>query len=167
MTTQLRLLILTAGVALFGCRATVPETRAANLKSDEGASATPAPTDNQDLKRPAVINGSDPGPDVPAAGRAMFDYVVAKPDGSGYDIPFPFEKLLERLEERSGLKRAAVVVPRGRSLQRDAASPDFFKFPRVIATLSGLRTGDAVSVPSIDGSSKIFLGYRAMKRVLA
>lgn len=70
-----------------------------------------------------------PGPDLPPAGASMFDLVVTTQDGVR-DTPFPFEKLLQRIEAAAGCEAGSrcvrsVLLPLGRSLQRVAASPDF------------------------------------------
>lgn len=83
------------------------------------------------------------GPDLPPAGSSLFDLRVAELGGPAA-LPYPFERLLQRLE---GPARCAdlpdahclvrVLIPIGRSLQRTAASPDFFRHPRVVAAMAG------------------------------
>jgi hypothetical protein len=83
---------------------------------------------------------SRPGPDLPPAGRSLFDHLVSK--GGAYRVPFPFAALIERVqarltqEEIFGGTRLA-LFPMGRSLQRTAAAPDFFKFPRIVFAVTG------------------------------
>jgi hypothetical protein len=77
-----------------------------------------------------------PDPDLPPAGRSLFDALVANP-------PFPFEALLARLQSRLG-PYESVLIPLGRSLQRSAAAPNFFRYPRAVAAF-----GD-----------RLFLGYQ-------
>lgn len=84
-----------------------------------------------------VINPASPGPDVPPAGASLFDSITTLPDGRR-QVPFPFEELIQRFEAAAGCSATAscvrsVLLPLGRSLQRVAASPDHFRFPRIVA----------------------------------
>ena len=109
-----------------------------------------------------AVDPTQPGPDAPPAGRSLFDFVATTASGGKrvYDIPFPFERLIERMEARAGCaarERCAkqVLIPLGRSLQRLAAAPDFFRYPRVVATI------DAES--AVGGAllkDRIYLGYQ-------
>src|SRR5262245_18962625 len=81
-----------------------------------------------------AVDPAHPGPDAPPAGRSLFDFVATTASGTKrvYDIPFPFQRLVERLEARAGCaprERCAkqVLIPLGRSLQRLAAAPEFFR----------------------------------------
>jgi hypothetical protein len=93
------------------------------------------------LPSPAwVEQASRPGPDVAPVGQSRFDQLFLQPDGR-YKIPYPFERLIEALENRldNGDNPAVrqVLVPIGRSLQRESPAPDYFHFPRNIITLEG------------------------------
>jgi hypothetical protein len=106
------------------------------------APVTPAAAD-ADYASWAVDPGV-PGPDLPPSGRSLFDHLITEPEGgkNGYRIPFPFSALIERIqarlsqEEYNGGTRIA-LFPMGRSLQRAAAAPDFFKYPRVVLAVIG------------------------------
>jgi hypothetical protein len=110
-----------------------------------------------------AVDPADAAIDAPPAGRSLFDFVATvERDGKRvYDIPFPFEALVKRLEERAGCAQREpcakqVLVPLGRSLQRAVASPEFFKYPRVVA---------AIDVESRRGASallkdRVYLGYQ-------
>ncbi len=84
------------------------------------------------------------GPDLPPVGRSLFDFVFTKSAGDTrkYDIPFPFTALLNEirthLDHRQimGGTRVA-IIPMGRSLQRVAAAPEFFEFPRTVVAVTG------------------------------
>ncbi len=96
-----------------------------------------------------VAHASNPGPDSPPAGVSRFDQLFLAADGE-YDLPYPFSALIDALESRFGNGEDSavreVLVPRGRSLQRNAAAPDFFAFPRAIIALDGepvAATGEA------------------------
>lgn len=88
----------------------------------------------------------------------MFDQIFQVGDG-GYRIPYPFSRLLEQLDlelapsgSAGGLP--AVLIPRGRSLQRDAARPDYYRFPRIVIALDrpGIR-------PRLV-KNRLFLGFQ-------
>lgn len=107
------------------------------------------------------------GPSLPPVGRSIFDHLVAKQiDGEWvYDVPFPFEALLDHLKEglREGYRGPTkeVLHPIGRSLHRHTASPHFFRYPRAVVVV------DAESAPS-DGDSgamvrdRLYLGYQPL-----
>jgi hypothetical protein len=113
-----------------------------------------------------VLDPKDPGANLPPVGRSLFDHVFSKTeDGKPiHHIPFPFTALVEYLSQqvesepgRSPLKR--VLIPLNRSLQRNAARPQFFTFPRAVlgvtsepAMLSG-RSGILLK-------DRLFLGYQ-------
>jgi hypothetical protein len=91
-----------------------------------------------------AVDPAAPGPDLPPAGRSLFDFVATiERDGKRvYDLPFPFEALVKRLETRAGCTprepcTRAVLIPLGRSLQRTAAAPDFFASPRIVVAFDG------------------------------
>ena len=87
-----------------------------------------------------IDHASRPGPDRPALGVSRFDELFFDP-AAGYRIPYPFAALVEALATRidngaqGGVRQA--IIPRGRSLQRDAAAPDHFRLPRVVIALEG------------------------------
>ena len=87
-----------------------------------------------------ITHPEDPGPDIPTRGQSLFDSIFTDPTGR-VEIPYPFSNLVEQLEaftagseEKSVLR---VMVPKGRSLQRAAADPDYFRYPRHILALQG------------------------------
>ncbi len=101
--------------------------------------------------------------DLPPTGYSLFDRLFSKPVASGheYDIPYPFEKLLRELERRLAAAEAenesplvTSLIPRGRSLQREAASPDHFRFPRIVVAL------DQDSRLPLATRNRLFLGYQ-------
>jgi hypothetical protein len=99
-----------------------------------------------------AVDPQDPGANLPPAGRSLFDHLFAR-EG----VPFPFTQLLGRIEERAGagsLKK--VLIPLGRSLQRNAADPEFFRYPRAVAAVDG------------DGPFKdrLYLGYHEKAAIL-
>ncbi|NMF91314.1 hypothetical protein, partial [Aromatoleum petrolei] len=83
------------------------------------------------------------GEDLPPAGASLFDQRVAALGGAAA-LPYPFERLLQGLEGEGhcadlpdGRCLVRVLIPIGRSLQRLAAAPEFFRHPRVVAAMAG------------------------------
>lgn len=91
-----------------------------------------------------AVDPTSPGPDLPPLGRSLFDYLVTDSTGgiNVYRVPFPFSALIDRIQARLGQQEYSggtrlVMIPMGRSLQRTAAAPDFFKFPRIVLAVTG------------------------------
>lgn len=99
--------------------------------------------------------------DLPPVGRSQFDYLVgANP------VPFPYSKLVAHIEKQlapiEGLSPVKItLIPLGRSLQRAASAPDFFRFPRVVLAVDG--AAKAGSMPLKD---RLFIGYNEKAAVL-
>ncbi|NUQ50651.1 MAG: hypothetical protein HUU27_12155, partial [Phycisphaerae bacterium] len=82
-------------------------------------------------------------------GRSLFDRLLEHEADGVPQVPFPFPALLQRVRAQldgqgpsSGL--AIVLIPLGRSLQRHAAGDvDAFRFPRVVAAVTGEPAPDA------------------------
>ena len=82
-----------------------------------------------------------------------------------YDIPFPFTALTQRIaahlapDEGKPSALLQVLIPLGRSLQRDAAEPEYFKYPRVIVAVDGApaMTPDHRGILLKD---RLYLGYQ-------
>jgi mono/diheme cytochrome c family protein len=106
------------------------------------------------------------GADLPPAGRSLFDHLTQKTiDGrSVQHIAYPFAALLAELERHAGTDAlgrpgiAAVLIPLGRSLQRNASAGDYFRHPRVVVAVTGeARMGDA---PRLMLRDRLFLGFQ-------
>ena len=99
-----------------------------------------------------AVDPADPGANRPAHGQSLFDQINA--DG----VPFPFEALVRKIESAAGCPSGrcmtSVLVPLSRSLQRAAAAPDFFSFPRVIAAMTSDGGGHLLA------KDRIYLGYQ-------
>ncbi len=100
--------------------------------------------------------------DLPPAGRSRFDQLIGT-----QPVPFPFSRLVDTIKRQmqtdaGGLPPLKItLIPLGRSLQRDAGAPDFFRFPRVVAAADGdNRPGHA---PLKD---RLFLGYHEKGEVI-
>jgi hypothetical protein len=84
-----------------------------------------------------AVDPTVPGSDLPPAGRSLFDHLIVALTGDADRVPFPFASLVERIDallargDYAGGTRIT-LIPMGRSLQRAAAAPDFFKFPRIV-----------------------------------
>ena len=118
-----------------------------------------------------VSHVSSPGPDNPASGVSLFDQLFLKKNQGKkeYAIPYPFEALMADLEKRiDNGKQASVphaLIPIGRSLQREAAAPDYFHFPRSVITLAGepvIASGQSASVLNY----RLFIGYQEKAKQL-
>ncbi|MFZ2207102.1 MAG: hypothetical protein WAV22_00375 [Porticoccaceae bacterium] len=101
-------------------------------------------------------------PDTPPAGHSRFDELLG-----GQPVPYPFSRLVETINgqmrtDAGGLPALKItLIPLGRSLQRDAGAPDFFRFPRVVAAADGTnRPGFA---PLRD---RLFLGFQEQGEVV-
>jgi hypothetical protein len=112
-----------------------------------------------------AVDPSAPGPDLPPAGRSLFDHLVtdATASGAAYRVPFPFSALLDRIQARlaqqefMGGTRVA-MLPMGRSLQRTAAAPDFFKYPRIVFAVTGEPRSDGRDAGTLL-KDRLYIGY--------
>jgi dienelactone hydrolase/mono/diheme cytochrome c family protein len=129
---------------------------------------------------PAVSEGGTwavdphaPGPDLPPAGGSAFDAVFSRvtPAGVVHDVPFPFPRLLQMLEHAAGgeaMSRSpldATLIPLGRSLQREAAAPDYFQSPRVVVAVTG-EPESGTGPLGIRLENRLFLGYQPRARMV-
>jgi len=132
------------------------------------ASAAPAPAAAQTRLAPTwAVDPARPGRDAPPAGRSLFDFAVTREvDGRAvYDVPFPFERLVKHLEARAGCKQPCakqVLIPLGRSLQRTAAAPAFFEFPRVVAAIDAEPASPGAPLLK----DRIYVGYQEKSDLL-
>lgn len=101
-------------------------------------------------------------PDLPPVGRSRFDELIGnKP------VPFPFARLRHAIEAQmqpdpGGLPTLkTTLIPLGRSLQRDAGAPDFFRFPRVVAAADGTNRPGYAPL-----KNRLFLGYHEKGEVV-
>ena len=112
-----------------------------------------------------VASADEPGPDVPPVGRSLFDYLFTeRTNGSAeYRVPFPFEKLTAQIEmylrATSTRSLQKVLIPLGRSLQRNAASPHFFKSPRAVVAAEA-NPAPVPGEPLVVLKDRLYLGYQ-------
>jgi hypothetical protein len=110
-----------------------------------------------------LVDPAEPGPNLPPAGRSLFDELfevsppgTPRPDAR-YDLPFPFERLLDELNARiAPAKATTVLIPLGRSLQRFAADPHYFGSPRVVTAV----TDDGGAPGRAHLQDRVFIGYQ-------
>ncbi len=110
---------------------------------------------------PGLAIGPDqPGPQQPASGRSLFDELFATPDG--YDIPFPFERILQAIDARIAPARVRTALfPLGRSLQRFAADPGYFESPRLVVAVAAEGAAAAEPAPGeLLLRDRLYLGYQ-------
>ena len=145
-------------------------TNASAQPSDTAVRSSPAaPTAGSGVDRLApehwVVDPVVPGDDLPARGRSLFDFLVSEEQGGELHeaVPFPFSALLLRIEARArsapdsrGRAAKAVLIPLGRSLQRNSAAPEFFAYPRVVVAV------DSEPASSSDPylKDRLYLGYQ-------
>jgi hypothetical protein len=103
------------------------------------------------------------GPDLPPLGRSLFDHLTMEPGKNAYTVPFPFSALIDRIAARLGQQEYSggtriVMIPMGRSLQRTAAAPDFFKFPRIVFAVTGEPSTDEHDAGALL-KDRLYLGY--------
>jgi len=116
-----------------------------------------------------AASSAAPGPDLPPVGRSLFDFVATREvDGHRrYDIPFPFEAFIARVAARTGCADdaacvKAVLIPLGRSLQRTAATPEFFKYPRAVLAVDGEPAAGAHALLK----DRLYVGYQEKAGVI-
>ena len=144
---------------------------ASGLAFGDDADPQPNPFEGQ-FRSGWAMQPADPGPDRPPAGRSLFDYLMTRPaDGSRvYDIPFPFEALLERVDRETQRDRLrygirTVRIPIGRGLHARAAAPDYFSFPTVIASVDAPVSTES-EYSSLQLRDRLFLSYQPRAAVL-
>lgn len=118
-----------------------------------------------------VIDPAVPGANLPPAGRSLFDqlFAVDRNGLASIDLPFPFETLLARLDAQlardptSPLPPAKrVLIPLGRSLQRTAAAPDYFAYPRVVVAVDAQPASNS----ALYLKDRLYIGYQEKSAVL-
>ncbi len=105
------------------------------------------------------------GPDLPPAGRSLFDFLTTETANGArtYRVPFPFPALVERIRARSANREfmggiGVAIIPMGRSLQRVAAAPEFFKYPRTVIAVTGEPRTDKHDAGMLL-KDRLYIGY--------
>jgi len=131
------------------------------------------PKDHSSRPDTWIFNPNQPGANLPPTGRSLFDFVVTSRDDGKlkYDVPFPYSELINKIERylqpdlTYNLKTKQVLIPLGRSLARNIARPDFFKFPRVVAAIDTYPT----MAPDASGlmlKDRLYIGYGEAASIL-
>jgi hypothetical protein len=100
--------------------------------------------------------------DLPPVGRSRFDQLIGNAP-----VPYPFSRLMDTINRQmqtdaGGLPPLKVtLIPMGRSLQRDAGAPDFFRFPRVVAAADGISKPGVLPL-----KDRLFLGFHEKGAVI-
>ena len=99
--------------------------------------------------------------DLPPEGRSQFDRLIG-----AAPVPFPFSRLRARIEDQLEKEAAfspvkITLIPLGRSLQRAASAPDFFRFPRVVLAVDGEARPGHLAL-----KDRLFIGYNEKAAVL-
>lgn len=110
------------------------------------------------------------GTDLPPQGRSLFDRLVYAEDAAGtasLQLPFPFSALVAHLCARLQLDAQpealpVVLIPLGRSLQRNTAAPRFFESPRVVLAVLGESARPAAPL----AKDRLYLGYQERSGVI-
>lgn len=120
-----------------------------------------------------ALDPASPGPDLPPSGGSVFDAVFSRVTATGvnHHVPFPFPRLLQKLEHAAGaleMSRSpldATLIPLGRSLQREAAAPDYFESPRIVVAVTG-EPDSGTGPLGIRLKNRLFLGYQPRSQVI-
>lgn len=141
------------------------------LAALDAAAATPGEAGAQEgtarTARPHwAVDPAAPGDDLPPRGRSLFDFLVAQDSGGQVVqvVPFPFSALVQRLNAqlRGDSPAKAVLIPLGRSLQRNSAAPEYFAYPRAVVAADG----EAASTRALHVKDRLYLGYQEKANVL-
>jgi len=118
-----------------------------------------------------VVTPSAAGNNLPPSGRSLFDqlFAVSRHGQSSIELPYPFSALLARLDSELAHDPASplppakrVLIPLGRSLQRTAAAPDYFAFPRVVVAVDSQSGPDS----KFFLKDRLYIGYQEKSSVL-
>ena len=100
--------------------------------------------------------------------QSLFDTLFMKSDTKygQYSIPFPFDRVIETIERQLGYTingdpnvAKSALIPLGRCINRYAAGPEYFKFPRVVVAVDSEHNGVGEwNRPFI--KDRMFLGYQ-------
>ncbi len=117
-----------------------------------------------------ALDPDNPGPDIPPQGRSLFDHLTI--ENGRQTVPFPFTRLLQHLRKQTDREGAyldhplkTVLIPLGRSLQRNAAAPAFFASPRVVVAVDAEPAADEKQA-GVLLRDRLFLGYLEAAGVL-
>ena len=140
----------------------------ANARSVPGVLAV-APEAARLAERHWVTDPAAPGDDLPPRGRSLFDFLVMQKRRGNFVpvVPFPFAALLQhvdaQMQQHPGSKALkAVLIPFGRSLQKNSAAPDFFAYPRAVVAVDA----EPADTSSLYLKDRLYLGYQEKTSLL-
>ena len=116
---------------------------------------------------------ASPGPNRPPIGSSVFDRVFSKTTETGtvYDLPDNFQAVVARISrfvstDRRGLSPIKqVLIPHGRSLQREAAKPNYYDHPRIVIAVDGEPANTWPGKP-LFLKDRLFMGYQETSQTL-
>ena len=120
-----------------------------------------------------IVDPRQAGDSLPPEGRSLFDFVFTTTVNGKvvYDIPFPYSKLIQKLQalvqDDDILKYSVkqVLIPLGRSLARNIARPDFFRYPRVVSVID-TEPRFLENDPGLMLKDRLYIGYGEAAEIL-
>jgi hypothetical protein len=106
--------------------------------------------------------------------NSLFDQLFYDSDGKPghYDIPYPFSRIVSRIESSLGVSIngeanlvRSVFIPLGRCINRHAASPNYFRRPRVIVGVDSEHYGEGGRELTFL-KDKIYIGYQELANAM-
>ena len=145
----------------------------AAMSAGQSSSATRDATSEHSDQPTWSVDPGLPGPDVPPVGHSLFDFLVAQSAAANVTkgVPFPFRALLGNVtdtlaRDASGQSSIrAVLIPLGRSLQRNAAAPAYFESPRIVVAVDG-EPRETPGRPALLLRDRLYLGYQPRAEVI-
>lgn len=120
-----------------------------------------------------MVVSADPGPNMPPVGRSLFDFLTMQEQSDGklvQKVPFPLERLNSLIRSRLQVINSedlhGVLIPLGRSLQRLASAPDFYRYPRVVMGIDANPKLDDTNSINMFLNSRLYVGYNEKAEVL-
>ncbi|MFT5114461.1 MAG: hypothetical protein ACI8P9_003798 [Parasphingorhabdus sp.] len=118
------------------------------------AASCDAPTDAVWVAHP-----DNPGSNIPAAGISLFDKLF----NQNKSLPFPFSSLVNSLSYKTtphgNTQSLRVLIPIGRSLQREAAAPNYYHSPREVIAINGETNQQVLT-------NRLFIAYQQASQQL-
>ena len=113
-------------------------------------------------------------PHLPPAGGSAFDALfTVERDGSWvYHVPYPFSRLMDRLDRAVGIESAdvesslkSVLIPFSRCVNRDLVNPRQLSFPRMVVGVDSESSTVAEERP-VFIKNRVFLGYQPKANII-
>ena len=101
-------------------------------------------------------------------GESLFDelFLSSVDHSAQYEIPYPFDDLVLKLGRLLGTSVngdanhvSSVLIPLGRCFNRQAASPEYFKYPRIVVS-SGTEDNSSANLQGPFLKDRLFIGYQ-------